>query len=74
MINIKQCLLVLLITLISGCADPNEPLSPPKKNQWITVEGVAPKYTKPYVSAEYSSKDCLEYELDTGMSLYKVPT
>ncbi|NHB88385.1 hypothetical protein [Photorhabdus tasmaniensis] len=74
MINIKQCLLVLLITLISGCANPNEPLSPPKENQWITVEGVAPKYTKPNVSAVYISKDCLKYQWYADMSLYKVPT
>ncbi|MGV7959944.1 hypothetical protein QPK13_02110 [Photorhabdus tasmaniensis] len=74
MINIKQCLLVLLITLISGCANPNEPLSPPKENQWITVEGVAPKYTKPNVSAVYISKDCLKYQWHADMSLYKVPT
>ncbi|AKH65465.1 hypothetical protein VY86_21000 [Photorhabdus thracensis] len=74
MINIKQYLLVLLITLISGCADPNEPLSPPKNNQWITVEGVAPKYTKPHVSAEYISTDCLKYQLHADMSPYKVPT
>ncbi|WP_445494961.1 hypothetical protein [Photorhabdus sp. SF281] len=74
MTNIKQCLLVLLITLISGCADPNEPLSPPKDNQWITVEGVAPKYTEPHVSAEYISKYCLEYQLHADMSSYKVPT
>ncbi|MCT8349231.1 hypothetical protein LGZ99_19060 [Photorhabdus temperata] len=74
MTNIKQCLLVLLVTLISGCADPDAPLSPPKENQWITVEGIAPKYTEPYVSAEYISKDCLEYRLDSNMSPFKVPT
>ncbi|MCC8458442.1 hypothetical protein [Photorhabdus aegyptia] len=74
MTNIKKCLLVLLITLISGCADPNEPLSPPKENQWITVEGVAPKYTEPHVSAVYISKDCLKYRLDSNMSPFKVPT
>ncbi|TDB55750.1 hypothetical protein [Photorhabdus luminescens] len=74
MINIKQYLSVLLVILISGCADPNEPLSPPKENQWITVEGVAPKYTEPHVSAEYISKDCLEYQLHADMSPYKVPT
>ncbi|ERT10462.1 hypothetical protein [Photorhabdus temperata] len=50
MINIKKYLLILLVTLISGCADPDAPLSPPKENQWITVEGVVPKYTQPYVS------------------------
>ncbi len=43
MINIKQYLSVLSVILISGYADPNDPLSPPKENQWITVEGVAPK-------------------------------
>ncbi|CAQ84584.1 MULTISPECIES: hypothetical protein [Photorhabdus] len=74
MINIKKYLSVLLVILISGCADPNESLSPPKDNQWITVEGVAPKYTKPHVSAEYISKDCLEYQLHADMSPYKVPT
>ncbi|PQQ28301.1 hypothetical protein C6H64_14650 [Photorhabdus luminescens] len=74
MINIKQYLSILSVILISGCADPNEPLSPPKENQWITVEGVAPKYTEPHVSAEYISKDCLEYQLHADMSPYKVPT
>ncbi|KGM29968.1 hypothetical protein [Photorhabdus akhurstii] len=74
MINIKQYLSILSVILISGCANPNEPLSPPKENQWITVEGVAPKYTKPHVSAEYISKDCLEYQLHADMSPYKVPT
>ncbi|MCW7548984.1 hypothetical protein OO184_13830 [Photorhabdus sp. APURE] len=74
MTNIKQYLSVLSVILISGCADPNESLSPPKENQWITVEGVAPKYTAPHVSAEYISKDCLEYRLDSNMSPFKVPT
>ncbi|MCC8373117.1 hypothetical protein CKY10_10435 [Photorhabdus sp. HUG-39] len=74
MINIKQYLSVLSVILISGCADSHEPLSPPKENQWITVEGVAPKYTKPYVSAVYISKDCLKYRLDSNMSPFKVPT
>ncbi|PQQ26313.1 hypothetical protein [Photorhabdus hindustanensis] len=74
MINIKQYLSILSVILISGCADPNEPLSPPKENQWLTVEGVAPKYTKPHVSAEYISKNCLKYRLDSNMSPFKVPT
>ncbi|WP_434524994.1 hypothetical protein [Photorhabdus asymbiotica] len=74
MINIKKYLPVLLVILISGCADPNEPLSPPKDNQWITVEGVAPKYTKPSVSAVYISKDCLKSQWHADMSLYKVPS
>ncbi|NHB62399.1 hypothetical protein [Photorhabdus sp. RW14-46] len=74
MINIKKYLSILSVILISGCADPNEPLSPPKENQWITVEGVVPKYTEPYVSAVYISKDCLEYQLHADMSPYKVPT
>ncbi|KMW73443.1 hypothetical protein TI10_10345 [Photorhabdus luminescens subsp. luminescens] len=74
MINIKKYLSVLSVILISGCADPNEPLSPPKENQWITVEGVAPKYTQPHVSAVYISKDCLKYRLDSNMSPFKVPT
>ncbi len=50
------------------------PFSSAGKEQLITVEGVAPKYTKPHVSAEYISKDCLEYELDADISPYKVPT
>ncbi|QXF32448.1 hypothetical protein CE143_04165 [Photorhabdus luminescens] len=74
MMNIKQYLSILSVILISGCANPNEPLSPPKENQWITVEGVVPKYTEPYVSAVYISKDCLEYRLDSNMSPFKVPT
>ncbi|NRN28426.1 hypothetical protein [Photorhabdus heterorhabditis] len=74
MINVKKYLPILLVIFISGCADPNEPLSPPKDNQWITVEGVAPKYTKPYVSAVYISKDCLKSQWHADMSSYKVPT
>ncbi|PQQ42100.1 hypothetical protein C6H65_05605 [Photorhabdus luminescens] len=74
MINIKQYLSALSVILISGCANPNEPLSPPKENQWITVEGVAPKYTEPHVSAVYISTDCLKYRLDSNMSPFKVPT
>ncbi|OCQ51753.1 hypothetical protein Ppb6_02866 [Photorhabdus australis subsp. thailandensis] len=74
MINIKQYLLILLTVAISGCADPDAPLSPPKENQWITVEGVAPKYTQPYVSAVYISKDCLKSQWHADMSSYKVPT
>ncbi|WP_350307670.1 hypothetical protein [Photorhabdus viridis] len=50
------------------------PFSSAGKEQLITVEGVVPKYTKPYVSAEYISKNCLEYQLDAGMSPFKVPT
>ncbi|MCC8465301.1 MULTISPECIES: hypothetical protein [Photorhabdus] len=50
------------------------PFSPDEKKQLITVEGVAPKYTKPYVSAQYISKDCLRYQFDAGMSPYQVPT
>ncbi|WP_391528706.1 hypothetical protein [Photorhabdus akhurstii] len=50
------------------------PFSPDEKKQLITVEGVVPKYTKPYVSAQYISKNCLRYQLDAGMSPYQVPT
>ncbi|KAA1187329.1 hypothetical protein [Photorhabdus heterorhabditis] len=50
------------------------PFSSAGKGPLITVEGVVPKYTKPYVSAQYISKDCLRYQLDAGMSPYKVPT
>ncbi|OCQ51754.1 hypothetical protein Ppb6_02867 [Photorhabdus australis subsp. thailandensis] len=50
------------------------PFSSAGKEQLITVEGVVPKYTKSYVSAQYISKDCLRYQLDAGMSPYKVPT
>ncbi|MQL46532.1 hypothetical protein GEA64_00345 [Photorhabdus khanii] len=74
MINIKKYLLILSVIFISGCADSNAPLSPPKDNQWIVVEGVVPKYTEPHVSAVYISKDCLKYRLDSNMSPFKVPT
>ncbi|MGS0629778.1 MULTISPECIES: hypothetical protein [Photorhabdus] len=74
MINTKKYFPVLLVIFISGCADPNEPLSPPKDNQWITVEGVVPKHTEPYVSAVYISKDCLKSQWHADMSLYKVPS
>ncbi|MCC8421511.1 hypothetical protein [Photorhabdus thracensis] len=50
------------------------PFSSTEKGPWITVEGVAPKYTKPYVSAVYKSKTCLDYEVDSQMSPHKVPT
>ncbi len=50
------------------------PFSPDEKKQLITVEGVVPKYTKPYVSAQYISKDCFRYCLDSNMSSFKVPT
>ncbi|QXF32611.1 hypothetical protein CE143_05080 [Photorhabdus luminescens] len=50
------------------------PFSSAGKGQLITVEGVAPKYTEPYVAAIYKSKDCLKYQFDAGMSPFKVPT
>ncbi len=50
------------------------PFSSAGKGPSITVEGVAPKYTKPYISALYISRDCLKYQLDAGMSPFKVPT
>ncbi len=50
------------------------PFSSVGKGPLITVEGVAPKYTKPYVSAQYISKDCLRYQFHSDMSPYKVPT
>ncbi|MBS9439916.1 hypothetical protein EAE91_23040 [Photorhabdus noenieputensis] len=50
------------------------PFSSKGKGPWITVEGVMPKYTRPYVSAEYISKDCLEYEFSATMTPHKVPT
>ncbi|MCW7546977.1 hypothetical protein V2H77_20005 [Photorhabdus sp. P32] len=50
------------------------PFTSDGKEKMITVEGVAPKYTEPYVYAQYISKDCLEYQFDAGMSPYQVPT
>ncbi|TNH41713.1 hypothetical protein [Photorhabdus luminescens] len=50
------------------------PFSSAGKGPLITVEGIAPKYTKPYVSAQYISKNCLKYQFDAGMSPFKVPT
>ncbi|WP_228998447.1 hypothetical protein [Photorhabdus aegyptia] len=50
------------------------PFSSLGKGPLITVEGIAPRYTKPYVSAEYISKSCLEYEFSATMTPHKVPT
>ncbi len=44
------------------------------KGPLITVEGVATKYTKPYVFSQYTSKYYLRYQLNAGISPYKVPT
>ncbi|WP_036769621.1 hypothetical protein [Photorhabdus australis] len=50
------------------------PFSSKGKRQWITVEGIIPKYTEPYVAARYISKSCLEYEFSATMTPHKVPT
>ncbi|MBS9425422.1 hypothetical protein [Photorhabdus caribbeanensis] len=50
------------------------PFSSTGKGELITVEGVAPSHTEPYVAAIYKSKDCLEYQFDAGMSPFQVPT
>ncbi|TNH41712.1 hypothetical protein [Photorhabdus luminescens] len=50
------------------------PFSSAGKEPLITVEGVAPKHTEPYVTAIYKSKNCLKYQFDAGMSPFKVPT
>ncbi|MCW7760302.1 hypothetical protein [Photorhabdus luminescens] len=50
------------------------PFSSKGKGPWITVEGVMPKYTEPYVAARYISKSCLEYEFSATMTPHKVPT
>ncbi|WP_391528710.1 hypothetical protein [Photorhabdus akhurstii] len=50
------------------------PFSPDEKKQLITVEGIAPKDTKSYVSVMYISKDCFRYRLDSNMSSFKVTT
>ncbi|WP_445493756.1 hypothetical protein [Photorhabdus sp. SF281] len=76
---LKVSLLLLLLSFIywsMGDAFFNWlfPFSSAEKEPWITVEGVVPKYTEPYVSAEYISKDCLEYQLHADMSPYQVPT
>ncbi|ERT10142.1 hypothetical protein LGZ99_22725 [Photorhabdus temperata] len=76
---LKVSLLLLLLSFIYWAFGDTFfnwlfPFSSTGKGPWITVEGVAPKYTKPHVSAEYISKDCLEYRLHADMSPYKVPT
>ncbi len=50
------------------------PFSSVGKGQLITVEGIAPKYTKSYLSVMYISKDCFRYRLDSNMSSFKVTT
>ncbi|MEK9498697.1 hypothetical protein V2H77_19970 [Photorhabdus sp. P32] len=50
------------------------PFSSKGKGPWITVEGVMPKYTEPYVAARYISRSCLEYEFSATMTPHKVPT
>ncbi|OCA53686.1 hypothetical protein [Photorhabdus namnaonensis] len=50
------------------------PFSSKGKGPWITMEGVMPKYTEPYVAARYISKSCLEYEFSATMTPHKVPT
>ncbi len=66
---LKVSLLLLLLSFIYWALGDTFfnwlfPFSSAGKGPWIIVDGVAPKYTKPYVSAEYISKDYLEYELD----------
>ncbi|MGV7959926.1 hypothetical protein QPK13_02020 [Photorhabdus tasmaniensis] len=76
---LKVTLLLLLLSFIYWALGDTFfnwlfPFSSEKKGPWITVEGVVPKYTKPYVSAEYISKTCLDYEVDSEMSPHRVPT
>ncbi|CAQ82810.1 MULTISPECIES: hypothetical protein [Photorhabdus] len=76
---LKVTLLLLLLSFIYWSMGDTFfnwlfPFSSKGKGPWITVEGVAPKYTKPYVSAVYKSKDCLEYEFSATMTPHKVPT
>ncbi|MGV8004377.1 hypothetical protein QPK14_20515 [Photorhabdus temperata subsp. temperata] len=76
---LKVSLLLLLLSFIYWAFSDTFfnwlfPFSSTGKGPWITVEGVAPKYTEPYVSAMYKSKTCLDYEVDSQMSPHKVPT
>ncbi|ERT10082.1 hypothetical protein O185_27580 [Photorhabdus temperata J3] len=76
---LKVSLLLLLLSFIYWSMGDTFfnwlfPFSSTGKGPWITVEGIAPKYTEPYVSAVYKSKTCLDYELHADMSPYKVPT
>ncbi|MDE9429120.1 hypothetical protein [Xenorhabdus bovienii] len=47
-----------------------EPFSPPQKNQWITVEGIAPPNTKPSLYSIYASNRCLATHNTAGGTLY----
>ncbi|MGV7961042.1 hypothetical protein QPK13_07985 [Photorhabdus tasmaniensis] len=76
---LKVTLLLLLLSFIYWALGDTFfnwlfPFSSEKKGPWITVEGVVPKYTEPYVLALYKSKTCLDYEVDSLMSPHKVPT
>ncbi|TDB54243.1 hypothetical protein [Photorhabdus khanii] len=76
---LKASLLLLLLSFIYWALGDTFfnwlfPFSSAGKGPWITVEGVAPKYTEPYVAARYISKDCLDYEFGATMSPNKVPT
>ncbi|CAQ82812.1 hypothetical protein [Photorhabdus asymbiotica] len=76
---LKVTLLLLLLSFIYWSMGDTFfnwlfPFSSKGKGPWITMDGVMPKYTAPYVAARYISKDCLKYEFDAGMSPHKVPT
>ncbi|WP_222941479.1 hypothetical protein [Xenorhabdus sp. TS4] len=53
--------------------DKSEPFSPPEKNQWITVEGIAPPNTKPNLDSIYASNRCLATHNTAGGTLYHLP-
>ncbi|CCW29322.1 conserved hypothetical protein [Xenorhabdus nematophila F1] len=53
--------------------DKFKPFSPPEKNQWIIVEGIAPPNTKPNLDGIYASNRCLATHNTAGGKLYHLP-
>ncbi|CDH35255.1 hypothetical protein [Xenorhabdus bovienii] len=54
--------------------DKSEPFYPPQENQWITVEGIAPKNTTLELSGDYISNKCLSTYGTASMNIYKKPS
>ncbi|WP_340620287.1 hypothetical protein [Xenorhabdus siamensis] len=46
------------------------PFSPPQKNKWIIVEGIAPPNTQPSLKGDYISAKCLSAHHTAGGTLY----
>ncbi|WP_434461032.1 hypothetical protein [Xenorhabdus bovienii] len=88
MMTIKVISLILASLCLTGCdflsnaisdswhsyKDKSEPFSPPQENQWITVEGIAPKNTNFRLKSNYISNKCLSTHGTASMTIYKKPS